>query len=60
LAEGDGLIAQGGRPWPVDRRRPLVLDGTANAEILGQFVPGLATVPKIRVYRNARIIQVSN
>jgi hypothetical protein len=60
LSEGDGFIAQGRRPWPFDRRRLLVLDGTANAEILGQFVPSLATVPEIRVQRNARLIQVSN
>jgi hypothetical protein len=60
LAEGDRLIAQGRRPWPFERRRLLVLDGTANADILGQFVPSLGTVPEIRVHRNARIIQVSN
>jgi hypothetical protein len=60
LADGGGLIAQGRRPWPFGRRRLLILDGTANAEILGQFVPGLATVPEIRVHRNARIIRVSN
>jgi hypothetical protein len=60
VTEGDGLIAQGRRPWPFDRRRLLVLDGTANAEILGQFVPSLGTVPEIRVQRNARVIQVSN
>ena len=53
LADGDGLVAQGRRPWPFDRRRLLVLDGTANAEILGQFVPSLGTVPEIRVQRNA-------
>jgi hypothetical protein len=61
LADGDRLIAQGRRPWPFDRRRRLlVLDGTANAEILSQFVPSLVTVPEIRVRRNARVIQVSN
>jgi hypothetical protein len=57
----DGLIGQGRRPWPFDhQRRLLVLDGTANSEILTQFVPSLVTVPEIRVQRNARIIQVSN
>jgi hypothetical protein len=60
LADGDGLIAQGRRPWPFEKRRLLVLDGTANAEILRQFVPSLATVPELRVQRNARVIQVSN
>jgi hypothetical protein len=60
VTDGDGLIAQGRRPWPFDRRRLLVLDGTANAEILGQFVPSLGTVPEIRVQRNAHVIQVSN
>ena len=60
LADGDGLIAQGRRPWPFYRRRLLVLDGTANAEILRQFVPSLAPVPEIRVQRNARVVQVSN
>jgi|SRR6516164_11370251 len=60
VADGGGLIAQGRRPWPFDRRRLLVLDGTANTEILGQFVPSLGTVPEIRVRRNARVIQVSN
>jgi hypothetical protein len=54
------LIAQGRRPWPFDRRRLLVLDGTANAEILKEFVPSLVTVPEIRAQRNARVIQVSN
>jgi hypothetical protein len=34
------------------------LDETANAEILGQFVPSLATMPEIQVQRNARVIQV--
>ena len=54
------MIAQGRRPWPFNRRRLLVLDGTANAEILREFVPSLVTVPEIRVQRNARVIQVSN
>ena len=60
LAEGDGFIAQGRRPWPFQKRRLLVLDGTANAEILRQFVRSLATVPEIRVQRNARVVQVTN
>jgi hypothetical protein len=60
VVNGDRLIAQGRRPWPFDRRRLLVLDGTANPEILRQFVPSLATVPEIRVQRSARVIQVSN
>ena len=60
LADGEGLIAQGRRPWPFHQRRLLVLDGTANPEILNEFVPSLATVPEIRVQRNARVIQVSN
>jgi hypothetical protein len=47
------LIAQGRRPWPFDRRRLLVLDGTVNAEILREFVPSLATVAEIRVQSNA-------
>jgi hypothetical protein len=36
----------------------LLLDGTANPEILRQFVPYLQNAPEIRVHRNARIIQV--
>jgi hypothetical protein len=60
LVDGDRLIAQGRRPWPFERRRLLILDGTANAKILREFVPSLATVPEIRVQRNARVVQVSN
>lgn len=60
LVDGHRLISQGRRQWPFERRRLLVLDGTANAEILKEFVPSLATVPEIRVQRNARFIQVSN
>jgi hypothetical protein len=61
VVNGDGLIGQGRRPWPFDhQRRLLVLDGTANAEILREFVPSLVTVPEIRVQRNARVVQVSN
>jgi hypothetical protein len=60
LADEDGLIAQGRRPWPFHERRLLVLDGTANAEILRQFVPSLSTAPEIRVQRNARVVQVTN
>jgi hypothetical protein len=60
LADGERLIAQGRRPWPFHKRRLLVLDGTANPEILREFVPSLVTAPEIRVQRNARVIQVSN
>jgi len=60
LSDDDGLIAQGRRPWPFHQRRLLVLDGTANAEILKQFVPSLVAAPEIRVRRNARVSQVSN
>jgi hypothetical protein len=60
LADRDRLIVQGRRPWPFRHRRLLVLDGTANAEILKQFVPSLVAAPEIRVRRNARVIQVSN
>jgi hypothetical protein len=60
LVDGDRLIAQGRRPWAFNRRRLLVLDGTAKAEILREFVPSLVTAPEIRVHRNARVIQVSN
>jgi hypothetical protein len=60
LADRDRLIAQGRRPWRFRQRRLLVLDGTANAEILKQFVPSLVAAPEIRVRRNARVIQVSN
>ena len=58
LADGDGLIAQGRRPWVFDNQRLLLLDGTANPEILRQFVPQLQDVPEIRVQRNAHVIQV--
>jgi hypothetical protein len=54
---GHGLIAQGRRPWVFDNQRLLLLDGTANPEILRQFVPQLQDVPEIRVQRNARVIQ---
>jgi hypothetical protein len=60
LADGEGLIAQGRRAWVFDDQRLLLLDGTANPEILRQFVPHLEEVPEIRVQRNARVIQVSN
>ena len=58
LADGNGLIAQGRRPWVFDDQRLLLLDGTANPEILRQFVPHLQDAPEIRVHRNARIVQV--
>ena len=45
LADGNGLIAQGRRPWVFDNQRLLLLDGTANPEILRQFVPHLQDAP---------------
>jgi hypothetical protein len=58
MSDGDGLIAQGRRPWVFDDQRLLLLDGTANPVILRQFVPQLREQPEIRVQRNARVIQV--
>jgi hypothetical protein len=58
LHDADGLIAQGRRTWGFDDQRLLLLDGTANPDILRQFVPQLQNVPELRVQRNARIIQV--
>jgi hypothetical protein len=58
LADGHGLIAQGRRPWVFDNQRLLLLDGTANPEILRQFVSQLQDPPEIRVHRKARVIQV--
>jgi hypothetical protein len=58
LVDGNGLIAQGRRPWVFDNQRLLLLDGTANPDILHQFVPQLQDLPEICVQRNARIIQV--
>jgi hypothetical protein len=58
LREGDGLIAQGRRPWVFDKQRLLLLDGTANPRILRQFVPQLQDTPEIGVERNAHVIQV--
>ena len=56
---GSGLIAQGRRPWIFDDQRlRLLTDGTANPEILRQFVPQFEDLPEIRVQRNARVIQV--
>ena len=60
VANGDGLTAQGRQPWAFDQARLLVLDGTANPEIMRQFVPTLEAGPEIQVKRNARVIQVSN
>jgi hypothetical protein len=60
LREGDELIAQGRRPWVFDDQRLLLLDGTANPQILRQFVPQLQDVPEIGVRRKARVIQVSD
>src|SRR5215831_2376337 len=51
--------AQGRRPWVFDNQRLLLLlDGTANPEILVQFVPRLEEAAAIRVQRNARVYQV--
>jgi hypothetical protein len=58
LADGNGLIAQGRRSWVFDNQRLLLLDGTANPQILGQFVPQLQDVPEIWAHRKARVIQV--
>jgi hypothetical protein len=44
---GDGLIAQGRRTWAFNRARLLVLDGTANPEIMRQFVPTLTAGQEI-------------
>jgi hypothetical protein len=41
-----------------ENQRLLLLDGTANPEILRRFVPQLQDLPEIRVRRNARVIQV--
>ena len=41
-----------------DDQRLLLLDGTANLDILRQFVPQLQDRPEIRVQRKARVIQV--
>ena len=41
-----------------DDQRLLLLDGTANLDILRQFVPQLQDRPEIRVQRKARFIQV--
>ena len=37
-----------------------MLDGTANPEIMRQFVPRLTAGQDIQVERNARVIQVSD
>jgi hypothetical protein len=60
LREGDELIAQGRRPWVFDKQRLLLLDGTANSEILGRFVPQLQDLPEIRAHRNAEVFQVQD
>ena len=60
LANGNGLIAQGRRTWAFDRARLLVLDGTANPEIMRKFVPALEAGQEIQVERKARVIQVSD
>jgi hypothetical protein len=58
LREADELIAQGRRSCVFDNQRLLLLDGTANPQILRQFVPRLQDVPEIGVERNAQVIQV--
>jgi hypothetical protein len=58
LSDGSVLIAQGRRPWMFDNQRLLLLDGTANPEILRQFVPHLEDVPEIQAQRKAHIIQI--
>jgi hypothetical protein len=60
LANEDRLTSQGRRPWVFDQARLLVLDGTANPEIMRQFVPTLTAGQDIQVERNARVIQVSD
>jgi hypothetical protein len=60
IIDGHGLIAQGRRPWVFENQRLLLLDGTANPEILRRFVPQLQDLPELRVQRNARVIQVRN
>src|SRR5262249_48598555 len=57
---GEGLIAQGRKPWAFNEQRLLVLDGTADPEIMQQFVPTLVAEEEIRVERNARVVQVKN
>jgi hypothetical protein len=57
LVDGNGLIGQGRWPWVFDNQRLLLLDGTANLDILRQFVPRLQDRPEIRVQRKARVIQ---
>src|ERR1700730_4405633 len=44
--------------WVFDNQRLLLLDGTANPDILRQFVPQLQDLPEIQVRRRARVIQV--
>jgi hypothetical protein len=55
----DRLIAQGRRHWPFDGRL-LILDGTANPDILKAFIPGLEVSDEIRVERNAFVVQVTD
>lgn len=52
------LISQGRRHWAFQNQRLLVLDGTADPEILRAFVPNLQVADEIRVERNARVVQV--
>jgi hypothetical protein len=53
------LWARAGVPR-CDEARLLVLDGTADVEIMRQFVPTLAAGQEIQVERNARVIQVTD
>lgn len=57
-SEGGYLISQGRRRWAFEEQRLLLLDGTADPEILKAFVPNLEVADEIRVKRNARVIQV--
>ena len=53
-------LSLGRRPWAFNEARLLVLDGTANPDIMHQFVPTLAAGQEIQVKRNARVVQVSD
>jgi hypothetical protein len=56
--EDGALIAQGRRRWPFDGRL-LILDGTADPDILRAFIPELEVSDEIRVERNAHVVQVT-
>ena len=55
---GTVSLARDAGPGFFDDQRLVLLDGTANPNILRQFVPQLQVRPEIRVRRNARVIQV--